>query len=83
MTKFLLIAFGGGLGATLRFLINDLLKTTYFFTLPSGIMLVNFIGCFCIGVAMAQISDFRSNIYFFLIVKFREEIMFLSAEGYL
>ena len=57
MTKFLLIACGGGLGASMRYLINDLLKTTYLFTLPSGIMLVNFIGCFCIGIAMAQISD--------------------------
>ena len=36
--------------------------------LPNRIMLVNFIGCFCMGIAMAQISDLKSNIYFFLII---------------
>ena len=79
MTKFFLIAFGGGLGALLRYLINDLFKTTYFYTLPTGIMLVNFIGCFCIGIAMAQISDFKSNIYFFLIVGFLGAFTTMSA----
>tara|TARA_Y100001960_G_C14492521_1_gene737451 strand:- start:195 stop:560 length:366 start_codon:yes stop_codon:yes gene_type:complete len=79
MTKFFLIAFGGGLGALLRYLINDLFKTSFFFTLPSGIMLVNFIGCFCIGIAMAQISDFKSNIYFFLIVGFLGSFTTMSA----
>ena len=36
--------------------------------MPSGTMLINFIGCFCIGIAMAKIPDFKSNIYFFLII---------------
>ena len=64
---------------SLRYLINDLFKTSFFFTLPSGIMLVNFIGCFCIGIAMAQISDFKSNIYFFLIVGFLGSFTTMSA----
>lgn len=68
MIKFILIALGGALGAPLRYFINDLIKNFYFFMMPSGIMLVNFIGCFCIGIAMAKISDFKSNIYFFLII---------------
>ena len=53
MTKFFLIAFGGALGAPLRYLINDLMKHSSFIMFPSGVMLVNFIGCFCIGIAMA------------------------------
>ena len=70
MTKFFLIAFGGALGAPLRYLINDLMKNSSFIIFPSGVMLVNFIGCFCIGIAMAQLSDFKSNLYFFLIIGF-------------
>ena len=79
MTKFFLIACGGALGASLRYIINDLMKNLYFFTLPTGIMLVNFIGCFCIGIAMAQISDFKSNLYFFLIIGFLGSFTTMSA----
>ena len=79
MTKFFLIACGGALGAPLRYIINDLMKNLYFFTLPTGIMLVNFIGCFCIGIAMAYISDLKSNIYFFLIIGFLGSFTTMSA----
>ena len=78
-TKLFLIALGGSLGAPLRYLINDLMKDFYFFMLPSGIMLVNFIGCFCIGIAMAYISDLKSNIYFFLIIGFLGSFTPMSA----
>ena len=70
MTKLFLIALGGSLGAPLRYLINDSMKDFYFFMLPSGIMLVNFIGCFFIGIAMAYISDLKSNTYYLLIIGF-------------
>tara|TARA_Y100000996_G_scaffold314894_1_gene251108 strand:- start:8295 stop:8660 length:366 start_codon:yes stop_codon:yes gene_type:complete len=79
MTKFILIAFGGALGATLRYLINDLMKNSSFFALPGGIMLVNFIGCFFIGIVMAQISDLKSNIYFFLVIGFLGSFTTMSA----
>jgi len=62
MTKFFLIAFGGALGAPLRYLINDLMKHSSFTMFPIGVMLVNFIGCFCIGIAMAQSQT--SNLMF-------------------
>ena len=70
MTKLFLIALGGSLGAPLRYLINHSMKDFYLFMLPSGIMLVNFIGCFFIGIAMAYASDFKSNTYYLLIVGF-------------
>ena len=79
MIKFVLIALGGALGAPLRYFINDLIKNFYFFMMPSGIMLVNFIGCFCIGIAMAYISDLKSNIYFFLIIGFLGSFTTMSA----
>jgi len=79
MSKLILIAFGGALGAPLRYLINDLMKNFSFFAMPSGIMLVNFIGCFCIGVVMAHISDLKSNIYFFLVIGFLGSFTTMSA----
>jgi len=79
MTKFFLIAFGGALGAPLRYLINDFMKHSSFTMFPIGVMLVNFIGCFCIGIAMAQLSDFKSNVYFFLIIGFLGSFTTMSA----
>ena len=79
MTKFFLIAFGGALGAPLRYLLNDLMKHSSLIMFPTGIMLVNFIGCFCIGIAMAYISDLKSNIYFFLIIGFLGSFTTMSA----
>ena len=77
--KLFLIALGGSLGAPLRYLINDSMKDFYFFMLPSGIMLVNFIGCFFIGIAMAYIADFKSNAYYLLIVGFLGSFTTMSA----
>ena len=78
MIKFLLIGFGGGLGASMRFVINDVIKT-YLFSFPSGILVVNFIGCFLIGIAMAQITDFKSNLYYFLVIGFLGSFTTMSA----
>ena len=79
MTKFILLALGGAIGAPLRYFMNDLMKHSFFFMMQSGIMLVNFLGCFCMGIAMAQISDLRSNINFFLIVGFLGSFTTMSA----
>ena len=79
MTKFFLIAFGGALGAPLRYPLNDLMKHSSLIMFPTGILLVTFIGCFCIGIAMAQISDFKSNLYFFLIIGFLGSFTTMSA----
>ena len=79
MIKILVIACGGGFGAALRYLISDLLKTSYFFMLPVGTLLINFIGCFCIGIVMAQITDMKSNMYFFLVVGFLGSFTTMSA----
>ena len=79
MTKLFLIALGGAIGAPLRYILNESMKNIYFFTLPSGIMLVNFVGCFCIGIAMAYVSDIKLNIHFFLIIGFLGSFTTMSA----
>tara|TARA_A100000164_G_scaffold330825_1_gene319581 strand:+ start:644 stop:1006 length:363 start_codon:yes stop_codon:yes gene_type:complete len=78
MIKFFLIAFGGGLGALMRFVINDAIKISLF-SFPSGILAINFIGCFLMGIAMAQIPDFKSNLYYFLIIGFLGSFTTMSA----
>ena len=68
MIKILYIAFGGGAGASLRYLLNESLKNHTFFSLPLGIMVVNFLGCFCIGIAMTQLAELKDNLYLFLVL---------------
>lgn len=79
MIKILYIAFGGGAGASLRYILNESLKNHSIFSLPLGIMAVNFLGCFCIGVAMAQLADAKDNLYFFLVVGFLGSFTTMSA----
>jgi|TARA_B110000967_G_C18901279_1_gene575409 CrcB protein len=79
MIKILYIALGGGAGASLRYLVNEGLKNASMFSLPLGIMAVNFLGCFCMGIAMAQLSDWKENLYFFLIVGFLGSFTTMSA----
>ncbi|MDB4029442.1 fluoride efflux transporter CrcB [Gammaproteobacteria bacterium] len=79
MIKILYIAFGGGVGASLRYLLNESLKNHTFFSLPLGIMVVNFLGCFCIGIAMTQLSELKDNLYLFLVVGFLGSFTTMSA----
>ena len=79
MINIFYIALGGGLGASLRHLINESLRHTSLFSLPLGIMAINFLGCFCMGIAMAQLSELKDNLYFFLIVGFLGSFTTMSA----
>ena len=79
MIKILYIAFGGGAGASLRYLLNESLKNHTFFSLPLGIMVVNFLGCFCIGIAMTQLAELKDNLYLFLVVGFLGSFTTMSA----
>ncbi len=79
MINIFYIALGGGLGASLRYLINESLRHTSLFSLPLGIMAINFLGCFCMGIAMAQLSELKDNLHFFLIVGFLGSFTTMSA----
>lgn len=79
MMNMLFIGLGGGLGAILRYMINDFFKNSNFMMLPTGIMLVNIIGCFFIGIAMAKMIDHRSSIYFFIVIGFLGSFTTMSA----
>ena len=79
MIKILYIALGGGAGASLRYILNESLKNNSIFSLPLGIMTVNFLGCFCIGIAMTQMTELKENVYFFLVVGFLGSFTTMSA----
>ena len=79
MIKIIFIALGGGVGASLRYVISESMKGISVLSLPIGIMAVNFLGCFCIGIAMAQLTDIKSNVYFFLIIGFLGSFTTMSA----
>ncbi|CAM2916594.1 fluoride efflux transporter FluC [Helicobacter burdigaliensis] len=73
MDKILLVALGGALGATLRFLLstfflqNFLAKNGSFLMLFTPTMLINILGCFCIGFLFFYLKD-EGHLKLFLIV---------------
>ena len=55
--KYILIAFGGAIGALLRVVISESLYKVSFFSIPLGIISVNIIGCFLVGIFYDSLSD--------------------------
>lgn len=53
MKSIIFVAFGGALGAVLRYLFSVLLKDYTQVQFPINTFLVNAIGCFCIGLCYA------------------------------
>ncbi|HAS79556.1 MAG TPA: fluoride efflux transporter CrcB [Fusobacteriaceae bacterium] len=51
MLKFIFIGVGGGIGASLRYLVDSIIVQNYLIHFPLGTLIVNLIGCFLIGVA--------------------------------
>jgi len=56
MVKLLLVAAGGGMGSVLRYLIAGWGQRLIAGPFPVGTMLVNIVGCFCIGFLNAAFS---------------------------
>ena len=55
--KYILIAFGGAIGALLRVLISESLYKASILSIPLGIVSVNIIGCFFVGLFYESLSD--------------------------
>jgi CrcB protein len=54
--RFLVVFFGGGLGATARYLVGALIMTRYAGRFPLGTFFINISGSFLIGVIMTAFS---------------------------
>jgi CrcB protein len=61
MTLILSIAAGGALGAVLRYLLNAQITALWGGAFPLGILAVNVVGCFAMGVAAGALSQWGST----------------------
>jgi len=78
----LIIGFGGALGAIARYLINEILTKYLPSSFPTGIFLVNIIGCFLVGYFINNWIMTKDNNYYFFIVGFLGSFTTMSAFTY-
>ncbi|WP_333594418.1 fluoride efflux transporter CrcB [Anaerospora hongkongensis] len=57
MLEIILVAVGGGIGATTRYLTSNWAAARFGAEFPMGTLLVNVVGCFIIGVFMALTTE--------------------------
>ncbi|EAX46388.1 CrcB protein [Thermosinus carboxydivorans Nor1] len=57
MLKIFLVALGGSIGATARYLISDWAAQRWGADFPYGTLIVNIAGCFIIGLFMALVTE--------------------------
>lgn len=74
LTKLAIIAIGGGLGASARFLLGSLTNRVWP-NFPSGTLAVNLLGCLCIGLLMPLFAGQDP--------RFKEEWRLLIVVGFL
>ncbi len=78
----LIIGFGGALGAIARYLINEILTKYLPSSFPTGIFLVNIIGCFLVGYFINNLIMTKDHNYYFFIVGFLCSFTTMSAFTY-
>lgn len=59
--RFLLVGFGGFLGAVLRYWFGSLVQAVVGGRFPVGTLAVNVLGCFCLGILMG-VMEFRQSL---------------------
>ena len=78
----ILIGFGGALGAVLRYITNEIISKYLPFHIPLGILSINIVGCFLIGLLMSSFITTKDNNYYFFIVGFLGSFTTMSAFTY-
>jgi CrcB protein len=78
----LIIGFGGALGAIARYLINEILIKYLPSSFPTGIFLVNIIGCFLVGYFINNWIIIKDHNYYFFIIGFLGSFTTMSAFTY-
>ncbi len=85
MTKILLVATGGAIGAVSRYLLGRWIQSLVDSEFPYGTLLVNLLGCFLIGVIMTLVEDrqfFRVEARLFLVTGILGGFTTFSSFGY-
>ena len=57
MMKVLMVAVGGGIGATTRYLVSTWAAEKFGTNFPYGTLIVNVVGCFIIGLFMTLVTE--------------------------
>jgi CrcB protein len=78
----LLIGFGGFLGAVSRYLVNEAVIKYIPTNFPTGILIVNILGCLVIGLVLGNSMITKDNLYYFFAVGFLGSFTTMSAFSY-
>ena len=78
----LLIGFGGFLGAVSRYLVNEAVIKYIPTNFPTGILIVNILGCFVIGLVLGNSMISKDNLYYFFAVGLLGSFTTMSAFSY-
>ena len=82
MMNILLIGFGGFLGAISRYLLNEMVIKYIPVNFPTGILIVNILGCLFIGLVLGNSMILKDHVYYFLAVGFLGSFTTMSAFSY-
>ena len=78
----LLIGFGGFLGAISRYILNEAVIKYIPTNFPTGILIVNILGCLIIGLVLGNSIMSKDNLYYFFAVGFLGSFTTMSAFSY-
>tara|TARA_B100001287_G_scaffold249170_1_gene228845 strand:- start:200 stop:553 length:354 start_codon:yes stop_codon:yes gene_type:complete len=78
----LLIGLGGFLGAVSRYLVNEAVIKYIPTNFPTGILIVNILGCLIIGLVLGNTMISKDNMYYFFAVGFLGSFTTMSAFSY-
>ena len=78
----LLIGLGGSLGAISRYLLNEIVIKYIPTSFPTGILIVNIIGCLVIGLLLGNSMMSKDYVYYFFAVGFLGSFTTMSAFSY-
>ena len=77
-----LIGFGGFLGAISRYFLNEVVIKYIPTNFPTGILIVNILGCLFIGLVLGNTIISKDHIYYFFAVGFLGSFTTMSAFSY-
>lgn len=76
------IGLGGFLGASFRYILDEVLSKLVPINFPIGILIVNIIGCFLIGLYLGSFLNLKDGMYYFFVIGFLESFTTMSAFSY-
>jgi len=82
LINFLIVGFGGALGAISRFGINEIVENYLSLSSPIGTLFVNVVGCFLIGLIVGVTLPIKDTSYYFFIIGFLGSFTTMSALTY-